>query len=392
MPPPLPNSTHRFVGRVGRGDSVWNPSRTSRNSSSVRVRAIPAWCASPRQSSAAEASEPVCEAAALPPLVRLAPEQHDHRFRATSPAQSAKEGAAVLDVLRVEADDARLGIGEEVLDQLGRADVRAVADRDEAAVAQSARPAAQEDIHAESAALRDHANRARLRAGAADEGDLAARGVHAQAVRADYPHAGAARRLEKRALEFTPLRDLAEAARSDLREAHRPARSGDQRRNLGRPDRDVGEIDRLADLCEGLDRRQPFHGRGARVDRHESAVVPEASGMTDELIAERHAAARRCSDHGHHARAKYGTEGLVRVLCVRAGPGGALLRGEHDARVAGYRAGRGDDERVDVQFRDLVRGLDEKSLVPADGEERFDDPLLVHRLAAAGAAQQGCAA
>src|SRR3546814_4408145 len=99
-------------------------------------------------------------------------------------------------VLEIEPDRAGLRVVEIILEQFVRLDIRAVPDRDQTAEAQAAPLAALDDVGAQAARLRHHADCTDFLGGVGREGEAAARRVGAQAVRAEHPHPGLARFLE----------------------------------------------------------------------------------------------------------------------------------------------------------------------------------------------------
>src|SRR5690606_4902659 len=99
----------------------------------------------------------------------------------------------------------RLRIGAVVLDQLVRAHVGAIADRDEPGELESAREPAPDDVGAEPAALRDDADRADFFGAALGEPHPPARRIDAEAVRSDQARVAVARRGDELVLELAPL-------------------------------------------------------------------------------------------------------------------------------------------------------------------------------------------
>src|SRR3546814_15896645 len=76
-------------------------------------------------------------------------------------------------VLEIEPDRAGLRIVEIVLEQFVRLDIRAVPDRDQTAEAQAAPLAARDDVGAQAARLRHHADCAGFLGGVGREGEAA---------------------------------------------------------------------------------------------------------------------------------------------------------------------------------------------------------------------------
>src|SRR3546814_7886703 len=87
------------------------------------------------------------------------PALQDHdRLGRLGRAQQIEEGTPRLDVLEIEPDRAGLRVVEIILEQFVRLDIRAVPDRDQTAEAQAAPLAALDDVGAQAARLRHHAD------------------------------------------------------------------------------------------------------------------------------------------------------------------------------------------------------------------------------------------
>src|SRR3546814_9427551 len=106
---------------------------------------------------------------------------------------------------------AGLRIVEIVLEQFVRLDIRAVPDRDQTAEALAAPLAALDDVGAQAARLRHHADCAGFLGGVGREGEAAARRVGAQTVRPEPPNPGLARFLDAHLLQALSFLQLAEA-------------------------------------------------------------------------------------------------------------------------------------------------------------------------------------
>ena len=77
----------------------------------------------------------------------------------------SKKTPPILDVFEIEADHARLRIGEIELEQIDRTEIRAVAHGHQPAETQAPPLAALDDVGTETAALRNHADRAQFPGG-----------------------------------------------------------------------------------------------------------------------------------------------------------------------------------------------------------------------------------
>ena len=237
----------------------------------------------------------------------------------------AREGAAVPEVLAVDADHAGVLVRCERLDELGRLDVGLVPERREARDADAVLGAEQAQLEREVAALGDDPERAGLELVHA-EIERGGCVVDAEAVRAEHHRAGAAHLLDDAALELlAAVVDLAETGgdRDD------PACSGSEcvvdalleRRHR---DRDHDELGRAGQLGERAERLLPEDLAAVPVDEPDVAAVGTLERAGGDPLAPLRRVVRR-AEHGERAwieeRAEitHGCKGTPPALTVWSG-------------------------------------------------------------------------
>jgi hypothetical protein len=215
--------------------------------------------------------------------------EHERRLPALRALHRVDERPAALEPLQVQPDHRGARVVEEVLVHLDRVDVGAVADRQHPGEPPPHEPAQLDDVAGRHAALRQHADRARLARGAVDHRQAAGRRVGAHAVRAHQADATGAGRAHHRALQgLAVAADLAEAAADDLGDAHPAGGLGEEARHVAAGDRDVGVVDRLGDLGQAPDAGDLLDGRCLGVQHVRPPRVAELPLAAQEDVAQRH--------------------------------------------------------------------------------------------------------
>src|SRR5690606_27005914 len=206
---------------------------------------------------------------------------HDDRLRARDRAQRAHETPRVVHAFDVEHDGARLGVEQQVVEDLAEIHVGADSRRDDVREPDIAHARPVEQRGADGTRLRDERDASALRHRLA-EARVQARGgtQHAEAVRPDETDAVLARDAHRLVLERAALGPgLAEAGRQD----HGGADAGGTAltQHVGHHARgrgDHGEIDALADLRDAREAATRLHLgvlRIHRMDRTREARVEE---------------------------------------------------------------------------------------------------------------------
>ena len=253
-----------------------------------------------------------------------------------------------------------VGRVEEVLEQLGRCDVRPVADARDAVEGEATCGAEAQDVDAEPPALRDDRDTAGRERGVGDERETTRGRVRAEAVRSDDPSAEGAQPLDELTFEPGALVGLGEAARHDLREPHPTATGGQGIRHQSGRQRDIGVVDDAVDGGERGGGGQSFDLLGARVDGQDPPVEAGRDEVTDEEIGPVGARALR-AEHGDGAGRE---EGRERRCVHRRDRECGLRRPRPVAGLTGTTAddpgidhdgsGLRHDDRVEVELDDVV--------------------------------------
>ena len=232
-----------------------------------------------------------------------------HRLFPGDPQGVLDEASALADPLQVESDDPGVGIGSDLRQQFGLAEVHLVAQAEQLRETE-ALPAGPVDHRlADGAGMGEKGDVPRGRAGQRQEAGVDRQvGVQkADGIGAQHPHAVAAGDLQTARFQRLPHRpDLAEAARSNDGHPHPALAAVLQRLRNGRGrDDDHGQVDRIRNAGQVKVHRPIEEHAAARIDEVQRTPIPGDDQVAGDPVAEFGRIARG-ADHHHAARLEEG--------------------------------------------------------------------------------------
>ena len=210
-----------------------------------------------------------------------------HRLGARGGARRGHEFARVLDRLDVEQNRPRRPVHGEIIKEVGKIDIDAVADGDDGGEADAANGRPFHEARGDGAGLRDERKVARARHRSGKAGiELDAWNQHAEAIRSDEPQSGGARGflacVRQRSRAMAETRGENDRRRRALGAGRRDGGWNGVRRHA-----DHGEVRRTRQVGIGFDRANTFDGVVMRIDQLNVAGKAAAAQILQDGMAGR---------------------------------------------------------------------------------------------------------